>query len=342
MSKIYATLCGVEYKGWNVYINNGQDKEILVFDSQHMNDINNLSSAVTYTPKLGSDIYVMPNCKLAAADIRKNYNIKRSPADASAIIVSDYECHRNWDSVSTFYAVPEKKTIFIEPRYRSWRADKSIEEFAVNIMPELTQYYEQGKAQKYTFKQGEHEMIYFYPAADLKGLIDVYEGTINKPLVPYKDLVIVNDNQLDIETLQMFFNVGLVTRQSGCIENFKIQMQALNQTNWRSYRGTLSMLYGILKKNRYCAAYEVFNRPSCLPKAAKELYDVMSSENAFELRKDADMAREFLQTVVDFNPNDFTEINNIQNKFYKAKVDFEYFYRLYDNIVKIRPKCIGN
>ena len=342
MSKIYATLCGIEYKGWDVYINGKDNKEFSVFDTQHDNEMNKLVSAVTYTPKLGDSIYVMPNCKLAAADIRKNYTIKRSPADASAIIVSDYGFHRDWDVIDSFYTVPERRAIFIDTIYHSWRCTKSFEEFAIGIMPELTTYYEQGKALKYKLKDNDRITFYYYPTTDLKGLIDVYEGTINKPLVPYKNLVIINDNQLDIETLQMFFNVGLVTRQPGCIENFKIQMQAMNQTNWRSYKGTLSMLYGILNKNRYCAANEVFNRPSCLPKAAKELYDVMSSENAFELRKDADLAREFLQTVVDFNPNDFTEINNIQNKFYKAKVDFEYFYRLYDNIVKIRSKCIGN
>lgn len=340
MSKIYATLHGVEYKDWNVYINGYDNKEYLVLDDRHCNEIIHMVDSITYTPSLGSDLFIMPNCKLAAADIRKNYKVKRNPADASAIVVSDFMASYDWNRIEYYYAIPERRTIFIQPFYASWKCSTSLEEFAFSKIDDLQDLFNKGKVIKYTYKD-EKDMFKYFPIHNFKGILEVYNGTLNLPLIPYKSLPIINDNELDIETLQMFFNVGLITHQSNCIENFKIQMQALNQTNWRSYKGTLSMIYKLLKKNKYSAAGEVFNRPSCLPKAAKELHSVMSSDNVFELRKDADMARQFLETVVEFDPSQYLEIESLRKKFENAKVDFSYFYKLYDNIVKIRPKCIG-
>lgn len=335
--KIYAKINHSNCTGWDLLVNDKSETYEVLMDTTNHEAFKSYFENSTFVPTKGMKVYVASDCPFAMADIRKSYQVKRKVEDADFILIPDFDKNTWWWDTSAAYLIPERKLIVMQPKY-DWWGSKSLEEFTLDAVPDFEQLFDVGKVDSYKKDRLLKRIVY----DDIQLLIDLYEGRSNKPFVYYKNLPDNNEIKLDIDILQMIYNVG---KEPCCFnqnENFKLQLQAMNQTNWRSYLGTINMLSKILCNRRERnTASDVLGRQSMLPKAVKEMcYQMKYGENGFLTDDDAELARRFLENLLDFQVG-YTSIEELMRKFDKEKIDFQFFYRLYDNIVKIRPKCIG-
>lgn len=285
----------------------------------------------TFVPQKGMSVYVQPKCPLAIADIRKNYVVKRKPEDADFILHhTEDRDWRSWNCYDHLIIIPEKKAVFAQYKYQN---DGNLAKYVLEVFPDFNDMDLNlvfNMTGSFEFKHFDNNII--------GPFVDRFEGLNAKPLVYYKDLPIEMENQLDTEVLEMLLKIGQKPYDSNGEENFKLQLQALNQTNWRDYPGTLGMLFNTLyySKKRTCAT-EGFRRPSAFPKAVKELYKTMRSQPCFTTDKDRELARSFIERTCEFDAKKCHTIQHLASKFHDSNINMSFFYMLYDNLVKIRP-----
>lgn len=308
----------------------GYEDEVFVTEDYRHEIFNSVLNS-SFVPQKGMKVYVEPGCPIAMADIRKNYVVKRKKEDADFMLVHSKERNwRSWDNFDQVIVLPEKKAVFAQYKYNN---NGNLSKYVAEVFPD---FWKMDFSLVYNVS-GDFTFNY-YDIEDVELPLKVFESISPCPVVYYTNLPIEADNKLNIEVLEMLMKVGQTSYDSNGEQNFKLQLQALNQTDWRDYPGTLGMIYNTLYHDkRTTNATEGFKRPSMFPKAIKELCATMRDQKEFASEKDRSLARAFLEKTCEFSTDKYYKIEDLTKKFANNRISFLHFYSLYDNLVKIRP-----
>ena len=339
-SKIYLKANGVEYYGYDFYCEGLEREDLVYIDENIINDIIDNCTTNGFIPQKGMKAYVVPGCPRAIADIRKDYVIKRRPEDADFIVSSlRKDKYLHYYRFDTIMIIPSKKAVVCYDRY-GYGSRRPLQEYAELIFPD---YIVSLDPTVFVIQNNGNDWFYAYRAENIGLCIDKAMGVQGKPVIDYSQLPTYTSNQLCFDTLEMIYKIGTSDRTKNNGDNLTVQLQALNQTNWRDYPGTIHLLYKLMTKGSYNCANEKFARMSAFPKAIKELCQTMCRGGEYISQDDLDMGRKLLEKITgfDFQENKFWDMKQIYETLSAHQVSRSCFYELYDNIVKIRPKCLN-
>lgn len=345
-TKIYATIEGHNVFGWRIlYVNHyrfGDGKTDHVFVDEDTRNLLTIKEDfvklcdTSFSPQSGDEIYVAPDCPLASAEIRREYKVKRKPDDGVCNVFSELNLRTSWYDSEKIYLYPTEKTVIA---------------FEHNVdtsnLPDITRQ-ENITSDPIIITKKKYLKKCFIPESYQMLL----RGELKKLVIYYTALKFNSGNQVTTDALYLVYKTGLEAYTNENKKNFILQLTALSQCNWRDYPGTIKLLlWGYLynritTRNRKCAAE--IGRTSALPKAIKEMcawdYDSKTNPSSikFGSQQDIEMAQSFFEMVFEFGDTKFSSIQKISRMVSEAKVPFEVFYLLYDNIVKIRRTQFKN
>lgn len=323
--------------GWNlkIHVCTTDDLSDYIFYSDSMIDeFENPTKHInkSFVPKPGDEIYLGPNCPYAVADVRKNYKLKRRIDEGVCNVISPRKDAKYvWQRYCTEYYIDEAwRTLYLN----------TVTNYPLSVAFELP-----------VWVNDKVKKVVPYYALTIYGIKStgadraILEGT-KKPTILISQLPLKKENSLTMDTLSLVIRTGNeVGFYSSAKDNFFIQLQALNQTNWMEYQGTLSVLFhGIL--DRMCDGRRVCSLITCkskLPKAVQEM--VTSSREGYKpfvSQADVYMASELLNSQFDKPIPLYLKLSDLAKNIVKKDIDFGAIYHVYDPVVRMLPKKIEN
>ncbi len=280
-------------------------------------------------PPRGSKIHVVPKSKYAMNDIRRNYTIKRSSDAADYVVVPPL---RDNDSVysSVYYRLgifPSCKTIVTGP----YSYNMSKEEFITYVKtnaPELDtteMVYVENQVTLYTF-----------PISIYKAILD---GNYDRnKMVLESNIDVSADTELTVDVLRLVYHTGLVSvYEKDARDNFLLQMNVMNNYNWRSYIGAVSLVMDLLYRKRGIAEW-LKNRKSTLPKQILDIYEQVNNNLEFSNEKDFRLAQEFIADLMNIKGTVYTPFSILCQKMNEISLYTIEFESLFSDVVRIKPK----
>jgi len=283
--------------------------------------------------------------KYAAQDLRNNYSLKRS-LDAGDYNVFSIEDIKRYISnyAENVYVYPRMKLMVAV--YRQYNHTANYAEMAVR---QMTKSY---------FEQQEKPMPddFFIPEnyiseLELRQLIcsseawgKLLDGSLKKPCVLDSMLQLNTSNNLSVDVLKMIYTVGNKVWSKEAEKNFLIQLNVLNQYDWRCKKGTVACLLTMLNytQGRYNRSIfsEITTHPSRYPKQIKELIEC-ARNGSFEDYKDRELCTEFLCDLLKIKTDGMiVRMSEYLNKCYDNHVPWTAMYELFGPVVRIMPKYL--
>lgn len=346
MAKGYLKIAEKDYSGYNIIDVNPRaghlnEDSVYYFDLEYDQKIvKSPTFTPGFVPQKGQKCFVVPPCTLAFSDIRQEYQVKRDMNDADFIIFPREVTRRGWDVYKYMIVIEKERTIYLS---ESWDGDKS------KFMKRMAAF-QKDEADIYTLLDNCEAVFYDFMNdpirlyrydGNVSYLVDLYNNVLQKPIIRYSDVPFSDKNPMDIDALYLLYKIACERTTDESEKNLIIQLQALNQSYWRNNMGTTRMVIDAAMSHKYRTGSDVLGRISALPKGAKEMVREAKRHGIeFDSEEDAALGRAFCEKVLEFDPTKFSTIQEISQKINDTKFPYAYFYALYDNIVKFRPKCI--
>ncbi len=331
--KIYFDYNGKSYHGYDFYMQR-YEKSDIVFLSEELKGKLFSSYIKSFIPQKGMKAYVCPGSKRAVADIRKDYTIKLNPLDADFIIGSqnndDYVAS---EYCSRFYIIESRKAVVGFNSHSYYNKFNTIDDYTESLFPYIN------PTKEPIISVFSPPPIYAFNAKSITPAINNYFNW-KKPFVYFSDVPVYSNNDLEIDTLQLVFKTGIADITDNNQQNFIVQLQALNQTNWREYPEVLKLLYRLITYKNDYVAKNVFDHESRLPKSVKEMCKVMRGYPEFKTNKELAIAYQLFNSIMQLDVNKCYTVQELTRMFSDADIPFTWFYNLFDNIVKVRLKCL--
>ena len=345
--KCYARINGVDYFDWTLYSIDSSwyrklDKDparFIAIDTETLRKFEDLDASLldeTFVPPLNSEVHIVPSCPVGMADIRKNYTVKRKPDDGCCNVFSPYKgCYGHfWN---TDYAIiPSKRAIVLGHKNQWNKSLKNSKEIIQELFPELL-------PTDYTVVNKEQNICYAELSDDWLMLLT---KQLKKPCVSYQKLEFKSDNEVTLDILDLVFRTGSQQWSQDNQKAFHIQLCALNEHNWRDYKGTIGMIFhDVLCPFGRCRSNSIASDLRCLsriPKAAKELVDSCMKQEGFVSKEDLELAQEFMRNFLGMNGVKFTTMETVISKCGEHGINMQVLFGLFDNMVKLEPKQFGN
>lgn len=307
-------------------------EDSFIVDKLFLGRLKNISylTDATIKPPRQSEIYITPKLPYPIEDIRNNYKIKRVPDSGAYNVIGpiqvSYENHVCGCAVAVF---PSLKAIFVKSKYGDIDK-KSVYRKALMYLPNAD-YAEMIYKEFHSWKI--HVVINNQDV--YKKLLD---GTLVKPCVPYTNLDIAGRNQLTNDVLTLVRKTGEVPwTEKDAERNFIMQLNVLNQHNWREYPGTIAMLFlELMYGNRSSIYMEVRNHISRYSKVVKEL--LFHRDVKFASEKDQEFARQYINELLNIGECRYTTVKTLKDKLREINLSISTFDQLYNNIVRLTPK----
>lgn len=271
LAKFWGTIDGVPYYGWNIYFINpyftdyrdwfqGKGAYITSDVADIIPEIPQISKVNSaFLPKEGDPIYVSPNCPYALDDLRKHYKIKRNPDDGVCNVVSPIEKGKSFYCTDILKCPDEKLLVVGQDSVMVRSAGTRILLYAPKNAVYIRKSFRLYRYKGTTFPEVYQKIL---------------NGTLTKPIVSPEQLNVRNSNAVTLDTLSLLITTGGARSAKETDEAFVLQLQALNQCDWQSYKGCLTNIFRYM---RNFSGFSCFNRyykaPSGLPKAVKMLWD---------------------------------------------------------------------
>lgn len=336
--RVYFEHEGVLYKDFTLYAEKDslglKDNEqyLMLITDEIREKLQTPDSFITTTalaPK-NSDIFIVPKCYYAANDVRKNYNIKKyvDTGDYNVFSESSYLSCSGYVYIRRLAFFPDEKLAF---GIASSTKEDDMWKFISTLFNTLDRKNMIFYDDTVTFHSANCHPAY-------KMLLD---GTLTKPCIKNTQLDLSGGEDLTMDALRLVLETGKVYyKMSDAKQNFFIQIQALNQYDWRHYHGTVGILIKLLKEHTHSIAEDVMNSPSQLNKTIREILsiDTCTPDN----EKDLAMMQALIDDVLGLEGKKFVDIKNLACQCYKKKVPWECFYAVYDGMVRITHKNYVN
>lgn len=299
-----------------------------IFDTSAVNYIKNRyskkSTQSLYRPTLveeNSKLYIVPNSGIPLDDVRKHYRIKRTIEDSDCIVLSPdsisfntYWCSGifKWDSQKFIVIVDSTDAL---PLLNS----KNFEGFFLTntAIKRINKEFELDLDQSYTKISNNTNSIFAESRKDKRAafFVSLLSQTNPKDFVYTSDLTLGSNVPLTLDTLKVIASAASQRFSDQSYSALIAELSALNQTNWRQYKGTLSRFF-----YHYMTYGNVINdlTPSQVPIAVKPLMrECIDSRNApFCSKEDYDMFTKWLSTETNINSKKFItrdDLNDLEN-----------------------------
>lgn len=334
MAKIYFTYNNVACEDFElIFENDNSDSKAIYFDEvwwRNFNDTRSLEATLGSTGNVakGASLYVCPDCPIASADIRQSYTIKRD-IDAGDYNVfsplkSKHIYRTNW--IYAMAILPSLKKVYCSTRYK---VDK------IQFVSVVKALYPQQNDVIFHFKDVKRFFQMKFPSDAWRMLL---EHKLQKPAICYTQLDLRTGYDLTTDALRIAYEMGKQRWSEQNEKSFLLQMGAINETNWRDYTGTLSMLiYQFLgDRNNTCS----FSRAhqSRFPKQVKEIFTQARESQGFVSQEDQELARAFFDEIVGTTGTQYVTAQTLLSKLQELGLSLQTFDKLYNNIVKLSPK----
>lgn len=276
-------------------------------------------------PPKRTSIHLVSGSVIAVEDVRKNYILKRD-ADAG-----DYNVFSPLTRGSLKRFSPAVIALF--PSYNLIVAGKDTIT-AAQALAEAKAENPDIVAADLDYRQVKADSLDCFNVST--AYADLLAGKLKKPCISYTQLDLNAPNELTVDVLTLVYNTGkLWEYDNEDRKNFLIQVNVLNQHNWREYPGTVSMLFGSMLKYAGVANSVASHISSC----SKTVKEIMSCTNRpFAGEKDFNLARDFVNSLLNFGGCRYTTLEQLEEKLHSIRLSRQYFSMLYNDMVRITPK----
>ena len=353
--KAYLLINGVEYFDYNVIahgvtISNPYWVNRTLWDK--LRDLSYSGFDKTYKPALGSEICAVPPCSIPMDDLRKNYKIKRGIDKGCCNVFSpDTNYYHFYESIWEDYSVcivPPQKTVFICKG--STMVALGMAKVKFPTIP-VSQMYSFDSSQKY------HN-----PETDLCGinLKESYKALLNKqfttPCIPISSLSLNTSNELTLDILLIVHKIGSKKYSKRYNvgkseeEPYIVELNALNNYNWREYPGTISLLINKMLETDYRIKWtynaELYlseimkSHSSRYSKAVKQILNLQPQ--GFASEKDLKMAQALIRNLTGMGDRKFVSYGDITTKLEEINLTGADFCTVFNTIIKIEDKEFKN
>lgn len=292
----------------------------------------------TIRPPKQSTIYITPKMPYPIEDIRNNYKIKRTPDTADYNVIGPLDFWQRGQNTVYYYAVaifPSLHSIYVKTNDNSGLTPGELYKEALVCLPNAD-------FNDMIFHKFQYWERFFIHTGDTiyKKVLD---GTLMKPCVPWNNLDIAGQNPLTNDILNLVAKTGEVLRyEKDAEKNFIMQLNVLNQHNWREYPGTIAMLFLELMKYKSKPANvyaEVKGHISTYSKVIKEL--LTHKYVVFQSEKDEEFARQYIDSLLNIGDCKFATMSELKRKLESINLSQNTFDQLFNSIVRITPKKYG-
>lgn len=332
--KIYMRLNGVDYYDYDVILTEIPWRQMhikdtssyTVIDKNVEKDLENITSLLDMqcAPQKGSSVHIVPDCPYALNDIRNNYTIKRSIDTADFNVFSEYSKTRcTWIHLTEYYIIPNLKTVII---FNSKRMDIASLPRASAILGKNI------KEEDVILSTGTFSLY----ASISNGYFKLLKKELTKPCVYYKNLDISSSLELTEDALQLVYASGKIqSRQDDAVNNFILQLNMLNQHNWREYPGTVNLLLNNILPGCCGVRNYVHRKLSQFPKQIKPFFSSYGKELTFKNEKDYEMSKRLIYSILCSENIHFTTCDTLLNKLKEAHIDLDIYNKFFKTTVKI-------
>lgn len=289
-----------------------------------------LLDSTAYPPK-NSTIYLTPKIPYPIDDIRKNYNIKRTIDSGAYNVFGPISwSHNVYNTYGYAIAIfPAIKEAFV------YREDSVVTK--ETLYSKALIYIPNADFDDMVWKKDQcwERYIVLKNASPYKQLLD---GTLTKPCCYYKNLDIAGQNELTSDILTLVYKLGSVEYyEKDADKNFVMQLNVLNQHNWREYLGTISILFGeLLSHHPRCIFDEISSHKSRYSKVVKELISCTGED--FVNEKDFLFAQKYIDDLLNIGTCRFTTVSDLRLKLRSINLSQSTFDKLFANVARITPK----
>lgn len=290
----------------------------------------------TFFPAAGSDIHTVPPCSVPVDDLRKNYNLKRGDDSGCCNVFSpleDYYGHENYNS-NCCIVVP-KKTLYISSSDNSTLALLVLNQYP-DIKPSDLIFFRNSYANYDT-------ILYEKPLSDT--YLALLNGKLKNPCIPVSNLSLNSSNELTVDVLHIVYQT-CSKRHTYSYEftddeekNAVVELNVLNNYNWREYPGTMSLLFNtLLATDRHSESVvgHMRGRSSRYPKAIKLVLSVENS--SFVSEKDMNMGKQLVRTLTGMGDRKFVRFSDLDKKLKEIHLEPEIFGQLFEATTKLDEK----
>lgn len=339
VKNVYVTYGDNEYYGFTGYI---KDKSIDGSDLPDFIFANNYSItnqeyySIPQQKKIprGSSIYLHPGCPYPIDDIRKYYKIKHKPEAADYVVLSpmknsDLDEKTNF-GVCDMIIIPKEKKVFFYPTGLSFHSIKDI----IKIAKEDIAGYDEND-----YIVDSYNSMRIIRSQRLRNLLD---GNFNSNEVWYTALDITSENEITVEMLNVLHKV--ISENTPYEENAIIQMNVLNQHNWRERTGTISFLFSTLP------SYSVFARMSYhasrYSKAVQEMLKYGSRMSTKSIKfcneEDYKLTIDYINNLMGIGNGRVCSFAGLAQKLKQEKIDAKIFNDIFNIKLKIDTNTYDN
>lgn len=292
---------------------------------------------LTTVPAKGSVLHTVPPCPLSIEDVRKNYKLTRKEELAEYNVIpplgKNHDCRKCF-SLSSIAIFPSKKAIIVAKSSVGWQGPATEGDFKRAACSFLSNFDldEMIILDHNNLRLG----FYFYEDKKFEAYKDLLDGKLTKPCVPYKNLDLSTGNELTVDVLQAIVIAGKQPMHATDAEkNLLVQLNILNQYDWRQYKGTIGIIVYELWRNA-CIAKEVKDTKSRYPKVIKEIMSVPWKDP--EEEKDFALAQQLVGTAMNIGDCRFASAADLIKKMNETGICLSTFDHLFQNITKITPR----
>lgn len=322
-------------------INVPDNGEYLIVDDMTISKLKDIRQLVdtTIKPPKGSSVWLSPDYPFAAADIRRNYKMKRTVDTADYNVFSDFEdkrlrIYRKYADYSKVIVIPSNKLIVIG----SYNITEiTLVQVAENFLGTIVQNGTYVYKIFHKNRSWDTESAYVIENTIYGKLL---LNTLTKPCVYIKNLDLSTENELNLDMLKLYYSVCSKDYFStDAKKNAIIQLNVLNQHNWRDYKGTVAAVNSL-----FCHT-SVFSRllryKNSQPKPIAEIlqYHIGSFKgNLFESEKDLKLAQEFFKDYLHIGDIKFSALTDLNERLHENNISPVVFTSIFNTIVRITPK----
>lgn len=285
--------------------------------------INSFPEATGNLIPKNKNIYLANDISVDINSMRKNYNIKRKVEDCDYIIMAPLitEHHRIQASLCYFY--PEDNIIVMRSYLTDIEYDAMLREY--NLI--------------------KHSRIdigskIFYLIKDSKNFYKtLLTGQCIKPVISYKDLDLTGGAPLTYDELALTYRLGKEVTTKESFDNYILNIKALNNYNWRNYRGTLGILFNSLV---YFGTTHA-NVLKTIKSQCKTVYDIIKSCSYYDIgfvsEEDFKLGQSFMKNCLEIDSFPiFVSPAALNDRLKANHLDIYDFQRLFGAVTRITLK----
>lgn len=360
LKNVIFRLAGVTYTGFTFYTIDQihtltrffqeHDSKYYVIDYdvlnilRHLREENYAGNPLDFTvhPQKQAEIYMATKTKYATEDIRRNYQIRRSPDSGEynvfdACTIPPFGNNKCTVAFSTLCIFPTEKIAFFSSHILT------LSECLYEIRHKFPKV-DYKSAKLYT--SGTDSDTYFlgacsrlYIMADCFQYEQLLLGNYKKPCIPITSLILGSQEQLTFDVLELVRCAGSVTDYTTeAEENCILQLKVLNNYNWRDYKFTIGVLMSMLKDARGIGWY-MYRHASKYPKVVTELLNMMDKDMyEYKNKKDRQFAQDYINYLLQVGKCKFTTINKLSAKLNKIHLLPEAFFGMFNVVIRVTPK----